>query len=259
MASVRIAVLAGFLVLVAAAGVAARGEEPAVKPPPAAEAVKVPTPRGIALEASLHRPAKGNGVAVVLAPGQGYHRERPILARSAESLAAAGFVALRFDWAFFTAKGQASSDLANERTDVEAALAYVRQIEGVQKVLLAGKSLGSLVALARVAEKHDDLAGVALLTFPMHPPGVPAPATAGIDRVKSLRLPVLIVQGDQDPLGDLRALYPLVADAKVPPKVVVVPGDHGFQEGGPDDPRTVDNIDLAVRALVLWARRFSGS
>jgi predicted alpha/beta-hydrolase family hydrolase len=93
----------------------------------------------------------------------------------------------------------------------------------------------------------------------MHPPGAPTPRNPGIDRLGTLRVPVLVVQGDQDPLGDLRVLYSLAADAKTPPKIVVVPGDHGFQEGGADDPRTADNIDLAVRALVLWSRRFAGA
>jgi predicted alpha/beta-hydrolase family hydrolase len=249
------------LLLVAAAaavvGPRVAGGEPS---PGAARAevveLELPTSRGTKLQASLHRPAAGNGAAVVLAPGQGYHRGRPILVRSAEALAAAGFVALRFDWAYTAVKGQASEDLSAERDDLEAALAHVRGLEGVTKVVLAGKSLGSLVALARASEKHDDLAGLVLLTFPMHPPGVPSPRSEGVERLSRVKVPTLVIQGDADPLGDLSLLYALAAEGTGRPRVVVVPGDHGLQEGGPDDPRTAQNLRLGVDALVLFARRF---
>src|SRR5688572_14848995 len=96
------------LLLLPLASGSARGEGPAAK----VEEVKVATPRGVTLEATLHRPGKGNGAAVVIAPGQGYHRGLPLTTRTAEGLAEAGFVALRFDWGYFTAKGKPSERLA---------------------------------------------------------------------------------------------------------------------------------------------------
>src|SRR5438093_11993143 len=165
------AFLASLLVVALAAPHSARGDGPAGA---GAAVVSVPTPRGVVLEATLHRPKKPNGAAVVLAPGQGYHPARPLLVRSAEALAEAGFVVVRFDWAYFTAKGQPSDGLAKEAEDLEAAIAYARKVEGASKVLLAGKSLGSLVVLARAAAHAEDVAGVALLTFPIHEPGAPA-------------------------------------------------------------------------------------
>jgi predicted alpha/beta-hydrolase family hydrolase len=234
-------------------GRGARAEEPAAK----VEVVKVSTPRGATFEASLHTPAMANGTAVVLAPGQGYHRELPILKRSAEALAAAGFTALRFDWAYTAAKGNASEDLSAEREDLEAAIARARALPGVTKVVVGGKSLGSVVAFSRALEKSDDLAGLLLLTFPLHEPGGrPRP---GVERFGEAAVPTLVVQGDRDPLGSLMALYDVASQAKHAPRVVVVPGDHSYAEKprGTDDPNGRENVEAAVAAVVLWSRRFA--
>ncbi|MBI5368182.1 MAG: hypothetical protein HZA54_14190 [Planctomycetes bacterium] len=236
----------------------ARGFAQDAAPPPPPESVKLPTPRGTPLEAVLHRPARANGVAVVLAPGQGYHKDRPLVKRSAEALAAAGFVAVRFDWAYFTANGQPSDDLAAERSDAEAALAWTRTLPGVTKLVLAGKSLGSLVALARAAAKADDLAGLALLTFPLHAPDQPAPVRPGTEALAGLTLPTLVVCGDRDPLCQVGALYALAAKCRPTVRVVIVPGDHGLTRGKEDDSETEENVGLAAHALVVWARRFGG-
>jgi predicted alpha/beta-hydrolase family hydrolase len=233
----------------------ARGEGAAGK----VEEVKVSTPRGATLEATLHRPAKGNGAAVVLAPGQTYHRGLRLMTRTAEALAEAGFVVLRFDWAYFTAKGRPSEGYATEGEDLEAAVAHVRGVEGIQKVLLAGKSLGSLVALGRAAAKPEAYAGVALLTFPIHDPGSPAKRREGVDALVGLKVPALVVTGDRDPLCWRTSLYALASEAKVAPQVVVVPGDHSLAPDPKVDERTAENVDLAVRATVLWARRRVGT
>lgn len=219
---------------------------------PASESVKLSTPRGALVRASLHRPFRPNGAAVVLAPGQGYHCEKPLLKRGAEALAEAGFVALRFDWAYFTAGAHPSADLAAEREDLGSALDFARRLEGVHKVVVAGKSLGSTVALSRAAARADDLAGLALLTFPLSGPESPeAAALAG------LTLPTLVVCGDRDPLCSLEALYVVAAKCKAPPRLVVVPGDHSLARSREDDSETAENVDLAVRALVVWAKRFA--
>ena len=239
-------------IAVVGAGRGAHGDEPA----PKVEVVKIKTPRGATIEATLHSPAKPNGTAVVLAPGQGYHRELPILEKSAEALAAAGFRALRFDWAYTLSKGQPSDDLSAEREDLEAALAHARALPGVTKVVLAGKSLGSSVAFARALEKSEDLAGLVLLTFPIHQPG--GQPNPGVARFGEQAAPTLVVQGAADPLGSLAALYELASKAKNPPRVVVVPGDHSFAEK-PDDVKGAENVDLAAHAVVVWVKRLAGS
>jgi predicted alpha/beta-hydrolase family hydrolase len=221
----------------------------------AATDVEIPTARGVALKAVVHRPAKGNGAAVVLAPGQGYSMEKPLLKRSAEALAEAGFVAVRFDWAYWTAKGEASADLATEVADADAAVAFAKKQDGVSKVLLAGKSLGSFVALRWSNEHPDALAGLALLTFPTNDPQNGGAVRQEATALEKCALGPLIVCGDADPMADLPTLYGVAAKAKPAARVVIVPGDHGFGDGVKGSPVTLENVDLAVQNLVLWAKR----
>jgi predicted alpha/beta-hydrolase family hydrolase len=212
--------------------------------------IDLPTARGVALKATVHRPAKSNGAAVVLAPGQGYHKELPLMKRSAEALAEAGFTAIRFDWAYFTAKGERSEDLATETADVDAVVGFAKKQDGVSKVLLAGKSLGSMVALSWSLAHEDALAGLALLTFPNKKDANPA-----ADDLAKSDLAPLLVSGDADALLDRPALYALAATMPHAPLIVIVPGDHGFGNGTKGSPEAAENVELAVKHLVVWAKR----
>ena len=217
--------------------------------------IDLPTARGVALKANLHRPAKANGAAVVLAPGQGYHKELPLMKRGAEALTEAGFTVIRFDWAYFTAKGEPSEDLAKEVADVDAAVAFARKQEGVSKVILAGKSLGS-VATIRWGKQHRDAAvGFALLTPPMNDPDDPTMIAERVAGFEKLGDNALLVVGDRDPLCDLAVLYRALQTTASRQHVVIVPGDHGFVEGEKDSKETLENVDLVVRHLVVWAKR----
>lgn len=234
------------IVLLGVAALVAFGKDD----PPSVADVDAPLARGGSLKATVHRPAKGNGCAVVLAPGGGYHKELPILKRSAEMLADAGFVAIRFDWAYFTAKKQPSDDLSTEVADVDSMVAFAKKQEGVTKTLLVGKSLGSEATLAWSLQHEDQVAGLALLTFPTTPDANPSAA----DLAKSDLAP-LVVCGDHDPMVDLAALYSIAAKAQHPPRIVIVPGDHGFTNGDKASADTAENVELAARNLVVWAKR----
>lgn len=217
--------------------------------------VDVPTARGVALKANLHKPAKSNGTVVVLAPGQGYHRELPLMKRSAEALADAGFTALRFDWAYFTAKGQPSEGFATEIADVDGAIAFAKKESGAAKVLLAGKSLGSFVAAQWASAHAADLAGVALLTLPLHDQDAPDRPDERAAVAKTLPFEALIICGDSDPIASRPSIYKFAAEMTKPPRLVIVPGDHGFQPASKNEAEKLENVELAVRALVVWAKR----
>jgi len=217
----------------------------------------IPTPRGAALQATHDQPNEPNGAAVVLAPGRGYHRGLPLLQESAAALTAAGFHVVRFDWAFFTAKGQPSGDLSVELEDLDAAIAYARGIDGVRRVVLAGKSLGSIAALLRASARSDDLAGVVLLTFPLHDPADETKRFPESEKLAALELPSAVITGDDDPACKLKPLYALAARCARAPSIVIVPGDHSFKEGD-DAAKAAANVRFAAQALVSWARRRAG-
>lgn len=224
-----------------------------VASPVLAEDIDVATTRGVKLKATLHVPKSGNGTAVVIAPGGGYHKDLPLITTCADHLQKAGFVVLRFNWGYFTAQKRPSAGLANEQADLDAAIAFLKARKDVKRILVAGKSLGSFVTVLRVAKRSDDVSGVALLTFPLHPPGQPDKPQREANELKKIKLPTLIVSGNADPLCSLKSLYTFVTTLPAPPEIVITPGNHGLEEK--NKKKSKENIDLAARALTIWAKR----
>ena len=234
------------------------------QPPRAEEArgrvvkVEIPTERGVKLEGVLHSPAKPNGVVVVFGSGRGYHMDLPLLVRSAEELQARGVTALRFNWAYFTAKGKYSEGLATELKDLDAALAYAKGLDGIKHVILAGKSLGSIAAFMRATAKSGDLAGLILMTFPIHPPGKPAEIFDDQKKLFSWSKPLMIVCGDADPYSALKSLYTYCAGFEQAPRLVLAPGDHSFNGADRKNAEeTAKNVDLAAHGLARWVAIWS--
>jgi predicted alpha/beta-hydrolase family hydrolase len=220
--------------------------------------VEIPTERGVKLEGVLHAPAEPNGVAVVFGSGRGYHMDLPLLVRSAEELQKRGVTALRFNWAYFTAKAKYSEGLVTEMKDLDAALAYAKGLDGVKHVVLAGKSLGSIAAFMRATAKSDDLAGLILMTFPIHPQEKPGEIFEDQKKLYSWKKPLMIVCGDADPYSSVKSLYTYCAGFEQAPRLVLAPGDHSFKGSDRENAEeTGRDIDLAAHGLARWVALWS--
>jgi predicted alpha/beta-hydrolase family hydrolase len=86
------------------------------------------------------------------------------------------------------------------------------------RVVVGGRSSGARVACRTAAA--TEAIGVLCLAFPLHPPGRPDTPSRQPE-LASVRVPVLVVQGDRDPFG-----LPKRGRGR---KVVVVPGDHSLR------------------------------
>jgi predicted alpha/beta-hydrolase family hydrolase len=64
-------------------------------------------------------------------------------------------------------------------------------------ILTGGRSLGARVACRTAAE--TDSVAVLCLAFPVHPPG--RPANSRLSELDAVEVPVLVVQGENDPFG----------------------------------------------------------
>ena len=215
----------------------------------AAKDIDIPTPRGAKLKSTIHLPKTANGTGVVIAPGGGYHKDRPLIVAAATHLQKAGFVVVRFNWNYFTQKQKPSAELKNELKDLDAAIAYLRKRADVKQILVAGKSLGSLVTTLRAATKADDIEGIALLTFPIHAPNNPAQAWKEAAELAKVDLPTLIVCGNNDKLCDLKTLYKFVA--KLPKGTQTHVGDRGVVFSGGQRQRLAIARALLRRPRIL--------
>jgi hypothetical protein len=173
--------------------------------------------------------------ALIIAPGQGYHRKLPIFTDLAVQAKAASVILFSFDWNYQRASMTPSPGGLREVTDMEAVISYVRKdIRVKQKELfIAGKSFGSVIA-HMVFEKDSSLAGLILYT------PLIGDEKAGKKYYKKLfkgDRPVSIVVGDRDALCPLNCLYKTLGDGGSIATVYVTGGDHSFNIGDFKDPK----------------------
>lgn len=199
----------------------------------------------------------GKFPAVVIASGRSGGMESPIVKGLAQRAVKAGIAAVRFDYAYFTAKGEPSKGVVAEAEEARNVLAAIKTDPRIDagRIVLAGKSLGSVVAHA-VFNQDSSVRGEVLLT-----PVVTTqdqgnrlyPGLSGSYR------PIAIILGNKDqdnaPLG---TLYNFLKDASLRVSVNVVAGDHGLnvvdESNRPDPKQTQMAHDTALNLAVYWLR-----
>ena len=111
-----------------------------------------------------------------------------------------------------------------------AAIATVRDHEklGRNRLAIGGKSTGGRIASQVVAAGADDMAALAFLGYPLHPPGRPDQLRA--KHLTDIAAPMLFVQGSRDAFGTPAELRPILAKLEAPAELHVVEGgDHSFK------------------------------
>ncbi len=214
---------------------------------------------GAPLQAVVGHPTgRARAPAVVIAPGQGYHMDLPLTRGLFDGAVAAGFVAARFNWRYYASQGEPSEDLAAEVADMQAVLDQLKRDPRVdpQRIFVAGKSLGTLVAY-RVLRQNPDLRGALLLTPLFREKASHArdyPGLAGLDR------PVVFLAGDQDQgLCQLPLMYAALAGVKAPlAKAVVVAGNHSLEIAPRGDAANGPNLAVAMAIAVHWLGVLAG-
>jgi len=183
--------------------------------------------RGKPCSALLLRPVDARAL-LVLAHGQIMDIHHPFMESISTALARHRIATLRFNFPYAEAK--------RERPDprpllLEAIVAATREGErrrGSLPLLLGGKSVGGMLAVAAL---HDAalpaVKGLVILSYPLHAPGRPGEVNARV--LEGVKQPILFLQGTRDPLADLTLMEALVA--KLGPRArldVVEDGDHSF-------------------------------
>jgi predicted alpha/beta-hydrolase family hydrolase len=102
------------------------------------------------------------------------------------------------------------------------------------------------------AQGLDGLRGIVALGYPLHPPGRPdKPRT---EHLPSIRVPVLIVQGERDTFGTPDELKPVIATMKTKVTLhVVAGGDHSLTVRGKKKDDAFQDV-LKVVADWVFAR-----
>src|SRR5580700_208935 len=174
----------------------------------------------------LHTPETANEMGLVLSHGAGSNAQSPLLIALAETFSAAGFTVLRCDLPYRQSRSYGPpgpGDAARDRAGLKNAIAAVKKNMGApvlasfarsgdspgnteEKVhaattYLGGHSYGGRQASMLSAEEPDLVAGLLLLSYPLHPPRKPEQQRT--QHLPDLRTPSLFVQGTRDPFGSI--------------------------------------------------------
>lgn len=194
-------------------------------------------------------PAQPRG-AVVLAHGKVDDLDHPGLRAVAQGAGEAGWAAMRFNFPY-RQEGRGEPDGFDLLCLVHQAaceLALARLPKGGQGLVPGGKSQGSRTACA-LAGRLPAM-GYLLMGYPLHQAREPE-RVAGAPLL-ALAAPLLMLQGERDPLCRPHALEPVLARLGAPHRLYLVPGGgHAFTVPGP--PAAQDEVWRQFRGQ---ARRF---
>jgi predicted alpha/beta-hydrolase family hydrolase len=196
--------------------------------------VELETPHGPA-RAHLDLQADARG-ALVLGHGAGGGVTAPDLAAAARAAKSLGWNVSLVEQPYRVAGRRSPAPAAQLDAAWTTVVDRLRERELARlPIVVGGRSSGARVACRTSAA--TGAVGVLCLAFPLQPPGRPD-APSRQPELTSVRVPVLVVQGDRDPFG-----LPKRGRGR---RVVVVPGDHSLRSAGA---ATADAVRAWLRTL----------
>lgn len=198
--------------------------------------------------------APGGGGArfgIVLAHGAGVGQDHPWMVRMRDGLAAAGHAVLTFDYAYMAA-GRRSPDRPPRLLDVHAA-AFAAMAGRVERVVLAGKSMGGRMGSHLVGEHGLDAAGLVYYAYPLVPFGKGEPRPT--EHLDGITVPQLFFAGTRDRLSPPPLIEAVVRRFPSAELVIVADADHSFRvpkRSGRTDEETMADL---VATTAAWMDR----
>lgn len=193
-------------------------------------------------------PDGGEAPVLILGHGAGANQTSSFMVHFATSLAARGVDTITFNFVY-TEQGRRMPD-RNDKLEncYRAVIAAVRR---GRRLVIGGKSMGGRIASQIAAAGLEDIAGLAFLGYPLHPPGRPDELRS--EHLGHIRVPMLFVQGSRDAFGTPDELRAALADADVAADLCVVEGgDHSFNVPK-RSAMTQDQVyDFVLDAMVRW-------
>jgi hypothetical protein len=199
----------------------------------------------------------GRSAAVLLAHGAGSDMHNPFLVAMQAGLAAAGYVAVTFNFPY----REAGRKIPDARPVLERC--YRAVLDAVVAdptlappwVVIGGRSMGGRMA-TYLAAAGAPVRGVLLLGYPLHPAGKPDALRA--DHLPSIRVPMLFVQGTRDALAGLDLLRPVLAPLPHATLHLIDDGDHSFKVPRRSGRTEADVREDVLATILTWLRQLGG-
>lgn len=186
-----------------------------------------------------------NPLTFIFAHGAGADMDHDFMAAVASGLAARGIRVVRFNFPYMVKRAEDGKRRPPDRAPklLEAFEAVIAEYAS-GSVVIGGKSMGG--RMASLLSAHPQVAGIACLGFPFHPPGKPEKFKG--DHLAEVDKPTLILQGERDTFGTQLecatfSFSPNVSLAFLPD------GEHSFKPRKSSGYTEAQNIALAVEKL----------
>jgi uncharacterized protein len=171
-----------------------------------------------AVRGFLHEPQQANGEGLVLTHGAGANCQSKLLIALAGAFADAGYLVLRCDLPFRQSRPHGPpfpAISARDRDGLRRAVDVLRsRMPG--RIFLGGHSYGGRQGSMLAAEQPQLVAGLLLLSYPLHPPRKPAQLRTA--HFSQLKVQSLFVHGGRDPFGshdEMKAALALIPGEKM--------------------------------------------
>ena len=187
---------------------------------------------------------QGNPV-FIFAHGAGAGMEHDFMAAVAKGLAHKGIQVVRFNFPYMVKRAEDGKRRPPDRAPklLKAYQAVIAKFSDVP-VVIGGKSMGG--RMASLLAEDSNVAAIACLGFPFHPPGKPEKYKG--EHLATLDKPCLILQGERDTFGKQEEFKGFALSDDITVKFIP-DGDHSFKPRKSSGHTEAGNIDLAVEHL----------
>ncbi len=199
----------------------------------------------------LLRPT-GAAHLMVLGHGASSNMRTPMMETIAEHLAEQKIATFRYNFPYSEkGGGRNSQDVCT--TTIRSAVAAANKAAPDLPILAGGHSFsGRMTSTAASESPLENVRGLVLFSFPLHPAGVPDIKRA--EHLEKIKIPMLFVSGTRDALAELAGREPVVAKRGEPATLQRHDtADHSFKILKRTRTSHEDVFDEAARVVREWA------
>jgi predicted alpha/beta-hydrolase family hydrolase len=158
--------------------------------------------------------------------------ETAALADLSDRLTAFGYPTLRFNFPYSESRRKVPDSPATLEACYRAVAQHARDLFGAAALYIGGRSMGGRIASQIAAQNPpQDLGGLVLLAYPLHPPGKLEKLRDA--HLPSIQAPMLFISGTRDAFAERRLLESTLA--RLGSRAIlhrIDGGDHSFKVPG---------------------------
>ncbi len=167
---------------------------------------------------------------LTLAHGAGAGMHHEFMVTLSRLLAEKGIATLRFNFPFMENKKVRPDSPAVAHKTIEVAIKRAHKLFPALPVFASGKSFGGRMSSQYLAgQPAVDVKGMIFFGFPLHQPG--KPSTERAEHLKSVKVPMLFLQGTRDELASFDLIGVVCASLQSATLIAIEGANHAFKAG----------------------------